>query len=328
MSKLLKAELHAHLEGTMRPEIAYMLAERNHLNFPKHILGPSQQFYLSDDFLHFLKVYDLIAELIRQPKDYYDITYDYLKQSANQGVIYSEMMYSPEHAEKVSGIPSKEHLFAINDAIKDARVDFQIEGRILISGVRHFGSESCEHVAREATKVDLPCVIGFCLGGDEIHYPPEWFAKAFAIAHDGGLPCTMHAGEFGSAQSIITAIETCKVTRIGHGVAAIQSPEVMAFLKDKNIALEICPSSNVQFGLFPSLSQHPIIKFLEAGIDISINSDDPPFMNTTIEKEYLVVEETFQLSHQQMLAITKMALERAFVDQTTKQSLLNRLKNH
>ena len=321
MSQLQKAELHVHLEGTIRPEIAKQLALRNQIEFPHHILDPSGQFYLSNDFLHFLSVYDIVAALIRHPRDYYDLTYDYLQQSAQQGVIYTEMMYSPEHAEKVSGIPSIEHLLAIDEAIQQAELDFGIIGKIIITGVRHFGVDSCEHVAKQALKYTVPSVVGFGLGGDEIHYPPELFAKAYAIAADGGLKCTIHAGEFGSAESMQVAIQTCHVSRIGHGVAAIQSPKTLAMLKDLNIALELCPSSNVKLGLFQSIAHHPFQKLQQAGIAISINSDDPPFMNTNMGLEYQHVQKTFNYSDEQINAITLMAIEHAFSDDMTKQKL-------
>lgn len=329
MPVLKKAELHVHLEGTMRPQIAHLLATRNHLSYPRHLLDPSGQFYMSNDFLHFLSVYDEIAALILHPRDYYDVTYDYLKQSALQGCIYTEMMYSPEHAEKVSGIPSIEHLIAINEAIDQAKHDYQIIGRVIITGVRHFGVQSCEHVAKEALKHTVPSVVGFGLGGDEIHFPPELFAKAYTIAAEGGLKCTIHAGEFGSAESMQVAIKKCHVKRIGHGVAAIHCEKTIAMLKDLNIALELCPSSNVKLGLYPSISEHPFAKFLEMGIPVSINSDDPPFMNTHIGLEYQQVQETFNYTDKQINQITQMAIEHSFADENTKRDLIETLKvNH
>lgn len=325
MPQVAKAELHVHLEGTIRPDIAKQLARRNHLQFPWELLDTSQQFYKTHDFLKFLKAYDDIAALIKKPCDYYDITFDYLKQSALSGVIYSEMMYSPDHAEYTSHIPSIEHLFAIQQAIDDAEEQFQILGKIIITGVRHFGVESCENVAMSSIKNHLPCVVGFGLGGDEIHFPPHLFSKAFAIARDGGLKTTIHAGEFADAKSMEIAIETCKINRIGHGVASITSNDTLSMLKDLQIPLEICPSSNVQLGLFPSLEAHPILQFIEHGIDISINSDDPPFMNTCIGDEYQRVQNTFDLSDEKMRSITRMAIKHAFVDIETQHKLLNKI---
>jgi adenosine deaminase len=326
VSKRPKAELHVHLEGTIRPELGKLLAKRNNIPFPEHLLDSTKQFYESSDFLLFLKAYDEIAALIKRPIDYFDLTYDYLKQSAEVGVIYTEMMYSPDHAEKVSQIPSIEHLVAINEAINKAKIDFDIIGKIIITGVRHFGVEACEKVATHATEVDLPCVVGFGLGGDEIHYPPELFAKAYEIAAYGGLKKTIHAGEFGDAKSMQTAIKTCKVNRIGHGVAAILCPNTIAMLKDLNIPLEICPSSNIKLGLFPSIDKHPIKKLLELSVEISINSDDPPFMNTEIGREYDLVQKSFHLDNEEINNITRMAIKHAFIDDALKAKLLKKIE--
>lgn len=322
---LKKAELHVHLEGTIPPSLAAQLAHRNKLTLPSGLVAPDGISYLSKDFLDFLKVYDTLAAVIKQPQDYYDITYDYLRSNALNNAIYVEMMYSPDHAEMSSGIPSAEHLNAIGQAIADAQKEFNIVGRILLTAVRHFGVEAVERVANQAHKNPLPFVTGFGLGGDEAGFPPKQFKKAYHIAADAGLQCTVHAGEFASHEGMIEAMENLPIKRIGHGVNAIHSPETMAMIKDKHIALEICPTSNVFLGLFKDIKSHPFPKFLEAGIQVSINSDDPPFMSTTLAQEYALVQETFQYSDETMNAITAMAIQSAFVDESTKKELLARL---
>lgn len=320
-----KAELHVHLEGTIRPEIAKILAQRNHLPFPKHLLDASQTYYQTHGFMAFLNAYDELAALIRQPQDYFDITYDYLKQGALKGVIYTEMMYSPDHAEKVSQIPSKEHLKAIADAIQKAQDDFGIIGRIITTAVRHFGVDACEKVAREALKNPHDIVVGFGLGGDELGFPPQLFQKTYQIAREAGLKTTIHAGEWGDAQSMNTAIKTCQIDRIGHGVRAIEDENILKMLKDLQIPLEICPSSNVVLGIYPNIQSHPLPQFIDAGIRVSINSDDPPFMATCINKEYELVQETFKLSDEMMKIITQQTIEDAFVEENLKTVLLKRI---
>lgn len=321
-----KAELHVHLEGTTSPTLAHRLAKRNQLTLPDGLLAEDGQSYFSRDFLHFLKVYDVLAALIKTPQDYYDITFDYLRSNALENTIYIEMMYSPDHAEQMSGIPSIEHLHAIQQAVEDAESQFGIVGRILVTAVRHFGAEAAVRVAKEISKASVPCVTGFGLGGDEINFPPKLFKEAYQIAaNEAGLLCTAHAGEFAPASGVLEAIEYLSVQRIGHGVQAIHSPETMAILKERQIALEICPSSNIKLGLFPDLASHPLPQFLEAGIKISINSDDPPFMNTNLAREYELTQQAYQYSDQMMRNITAMAIECAFVDEKTKQDLLVKL---
>lgn len=323
--KLKKAELHVHLEGTTSPQLAEQIAARNKIAIPANLIAPDRRSYVTNNFTHFLSVYDTLASLIKVPQDYYDITFDYLKSSAAADGIYVEMMYSPEHAEHSSGIPSIEHLVAIQQAIDDANQQFAIVGRIILTAVRHFGIQAAEHVAKQAYNHQLPCIVGFGLGGDEARFPPRLFSKAYAIAADAGLHCTVHAGEFASAEGMVEAMTYLPIKRIGHGVHAIHSPKTIAMLKEKDIALELCPTSNIFLGLFPDMAHHPLPVFYSEGVKISINSDDPPFMNTSLAKEYQRVQESYQYTHEIMNTITAMAINAAFVDEQTKTELLARL---
>lgn len=317
-----KAELHVHLEGTITPELAHTLAKRNKLVMPGDLIDADGETYFSRDFLHFLSVYDTLAALIKTPQDYYDITFDYLRANALENTLYVEMMYSPDHAEQTSGIPSIEHLRAIQQAIDDAKAKFDIVGRIIVTAVRHFGADAAIRVAKQISAETVPCVTGFGLGGDEINFPPKLFSKAYQIAaQEAGLLCTVHAGEFAPASGMMEAIENLPIQRIGHGVQVIHSPETMAIIKDRDIALEICPSSNIKLGLFNDFKSHPFPQLMEAGIKISLNSDDPPFMGTTLAKEYERTQNAYGYSDDIMKAITAMAIDCAFVDAATKKEL-------
>lgn len=323
---LKKVELHVHLEGTIPPYLARKLAERNHLELPVGLFAPDGESYLSNGFLDFLKAYDRLAALIKKPIDYYDITYDYLKVNAEKGAIYIELMYSPDHAELSSGIPSIEHLQAIQQAVDDAEADFGIIGRIILTAVRHFGVEAVEKVAKNAEKDRLPCVTGFGLGGNEADFPPRLFTRAYQIAREAGLFCTVHAGEFAPPSGMDEAIECLPIQRIGHGVRAIESAETMARVKEHNIALEVCPTSNIFLGLYKNMAEHPLPKLLEAGIQISISSDDPPFMSTHLAREYERVQQAYHYSDEVMNQITGMAIDAAFVDAATKAKLHAKLR--
>lgn len=322
-----KAELHVHLEGTISPQLAAQLARKNKISLPEGLLTPDGQAYAYRDFLHFLQVYDVVADVIKKPEDYYDVTFDYLKRNAEEGVIYIEMMYSPDHAEMISKIPSREHLAAIAQAIDDCEHQYQITGRIIVTAVRHFGVASAIRVAETALKEHLQCVVGFGLGGDEVNFPPALFKRAYDIADAGGLACTVHAGEHVDASGMIEAMDALPIRRIGHGVMSIHSPETMARLIDKQIALEICPSSNVSLRLFPSVAQHPFKKLFDAGITVSINSDDPPFFRTTLAHEYALVQEVFGYSDEAMHRFTHMAIDASFASDETKRMLKVRVQS-
>ena len=257
---LKKVELHVHLEGSIAPDLAKELAKRNQLAIHKDLIAPDGKTYLSNDFLHFLSVYDELADLIKLPQDYYDITYEYLKRNAEQGAIYIEMMYSPDHAERASGIPSIEHLQAIQQAVNDAGDKHDILGRVIVTAVRHYGQESAEKIAKAICKESVPCVVGFGLGGDEAGYPAPLFERAYKIASDGGLSCTVHAGDFSGPESMEQAMDSLPIKRIGHGVRGIESMDTLKRVRDMDIALEVCPSSNIFLGLYPDMSTHPLPK--------------------------------------------------------------------
>lgn len=316
-----KAELHVHLEGTITPALARVLAKRNQLDLPDGLISQDNTKYVFNDFLHFLTVYDTLADLICVPQDYYDLTFDYLARNAKDDVLYVEMMYSPEHAEKVSGIPSAEHLAAIGQAIQDAEAKHDIVGRILMTGVRHFGADAVTKVAQEAVQSTSPYIVGLGLGGDEAGFPPKLFEKAYRIAAEAGLGCTVHTGEFSDEKGMMEALQYLPIQRIGHGVYALHSKELTALIKERNIAIESCPSSNVRLGLFNDLSEHPFPKFLEAGLQVSLNSDDPPFFDTLVGREYERVQAAYQYDDATMQAITQMALDAAFIDDKTKAAL-------
>ncbi|MBA2710988.1 MAG: adenosine deaminase [Tatlockia sp.] len=322
---LKKAELHVHLEGTMTPTLAEKLSRRNNIALPANLIAADKQSYSYSDFPGFLKAYDEVASVIKHPRDYYDLTFDYLKASAKENTLYVEMMYSPDHAELSSGIPSSEHLQAIQQAIIDAEAKYKIIGRILIIAVRHFGVDAVTKVAKQAIKEKVPCLVGFGLGGDEINFPPKLFTEAYNTAFEGGLQCTVHAGEFAPASTMLEAMEYLPIKRIGHGVQAIHSQETLSQLKERNIALEICPSSNIALGLFKDMKSHPLIQLLDAGIQVSLNSDDPPFFRTNLAREYQRVQQSYNYTDEQMNNFTAMAINSSFADAQTKEKLSNLL---
>lgn len=316
-----KIELHNHLEGTAPPELIQKIGERNGLLLPQHIISNCGQYFRWDNFLNFLDAYEQASMVIKNPLDYYDITYDYLKRCALQDGIYVEMMYSPEHAENASGIPSKEHLAAIVDAIDQAKNDFNIIGRIIYVAVRHYGVEACEIVAQRAHTEPHEYVVGYGLAGDEQGFPPAQFKRAFEIANDADIGCTVHAGEMQGPELIKQALDNLTVSRLGHGVRAIEDTELLSRLKADNIHLELCPSSNIALSVYPDFASHPLRKLYEHGLSLSLNSDDPPYFKCTLGGEYELAQSQFGFSNEELKHVSMMAVDASFADTTTKQEL-------
>jgi adenosine deaminase len=317
-----KAELHVHLEGTAPPDLIARIARRNGLTVPQGLLGHDDRFTFTD-FLDFLAAYDRAASVIRTGEDYRDITYEYLRSCAEEGAIYVELTASPDHAALV-GLSDAEHLDGIARGIDAARAH-GIEGRILISAVRNFGVEQALRVARHAAERPHPYVVGFSMAGDEKNFPAHLFAEAYAIASEAGLGCTMHAGEWAGPESVRAALEL-PVTRIGHGVRAIEDAGVVAELADRGIVLECCPTSNVVLGLFPSYRQHPLPRLAAAGVPVTLGSDDPPYFDASIGGEYELCRTWWGFDDERLRAITRTALEAAFCEETLKQTLIRALE--
>jgi adenosine deaminase len=313
-----KAELHVHLEGTAPPELVQRIAARNGVPIPHGMLGADGRFRY-DDFLDFLRTYDLAASVIRTGEDYRQIVYEYLCACARGGAIYVELTASPDHAALV-GLDDQEHLDGIALGIDEARRDSGIEGRILISAVRNFGVEQALSVARYAASRPHPYVVGFSMAGDEAGYPAHHFAGAFAIVADAGLGCTIHAGEWAGPESVRAALEL-PITRISHGVRAIEDPALVDELAARAIVLECCPTSNVVLGIYPSYEEHPLRRLVDAGVRVTLGSDDPPYFGASIQSEYEVCEQRMGFSEADLRQITDTAIEAAFCDDELRDAL-------
>jgi adenosine deaminase len=314
-----KAELHVHLEGTAPPDLIRRLAERNGMPVPDGVFDGPERFAYTD-FLDFLRTYDLAASVIRTGDDYRDVTYEYLAGCARDGALYVELTASPDHAALV-GLGDEEHLDGIARGIDDARAEFGIEGRILISCVRNFGVEQALRVARYAAALPHPYVVGFSMAGDEENFPAGDYAEVFEIAAAAGLGCTVHAGEWAGAESVRAALGL-PITRIGHGVRAIEDPALVDELAEREIVLECCPTSNVVLGAFDSYDDHPLPRLRAAGVKVTLGSDDPPYFGASIGGEYAVCSERFGYDDVALRDITRTAIEAAFCDRTLKDRLI------
>jgi adenosine deaminase len=286
------------------------------------VFATAQRFAYTD-FLDFLKTYDLAASVIRTGADYRDVTYEYLAGCAREGAIYVELTASPDHAALV-GLSDEEHLDGIARGIDDARADHGIEGRILISAVRNFGVDQALRVARYAAERPHPYVVGFSMAGDEESYPAGEYAEVFEIAAGAGLGCTVHAGEWAGAHSVRAALEL-PVTRIGHGVRAIEDPALVEELAEREIVLECCPTSNVVLNAFSSYEEHPLPRLREAGVKVTLGSDDPPYFGASIGGEYAVCRDYFGYDDETLQEITRTAIEAAFCEETLKNHLIRQL---
>ncbi|MBT1158241.1 adenosine deaminase [Aminobacter anthyllidis] len=320
----LKAELHCHIEGAAAPELVVRQAQKYGKDVSPFIQNGS---FVWNDFTSFLAAYDFAADLFRTEEDYARLSEHYLTSLARDGAIYSEVFTSPDHAIK-AGLSPKAYTDALGEGMERAKAKTGIEGRMIVTGVRHVGVESIEAAARFAARCNHPLVTGFGVAGDERMGEFEDYVRAFEIAREAGLGITIHAGELMGWESVALALDHIKPSRIGHGVRAIENPDLVKRIADEGVVLEICPGSNIALKVFDSFADHPFPKLRDAGCKVTLNSDDPPYFWTTLKREYDIATEHFGMDDKALLATTRTAIEAAFVDKKTKAALLARLDGH
>ena len=316
-----KAELHCHIEGAASPQLVKRQAAKYGADVSAFIRDDS---FVWHDFTSFLAAYDAASSLFRDEEDYARLAETYLTSLAREGAIYSEIFTSPDHAVK-SGLSPKAYTEALGAGIERARAKTGIEGRMIVTGVRHFGVESVEAAARFAAKCGHRLVTGFGMAGEERYGDVEDYVRAFEIAREAGLGITVHAGELAGWESVAAALDHIRPARIGHGVRAIENPDLVKRIADSGVVLAVCPVSNVELKVFPSYAEHPFPTLRAAGCKVTLSSDDPPYFWTGIGKEYQVAKEHFGLSEKDLVAVTRTAVEAAFCDRKTKASLLAKL---
>ncbi len=321
-SQLRKAELHCHVEGAAPPALTLAQAEKYGIDSSAFVRGGA---YVWKDFTSFIECYDFVASVFRTAEDYAALAEAYLGELAAANTIYSELFVSPDHGEAV-GLSPSDYIGGLAAGIMAAREKTGIECRMIIVGERHLGPESVLRRAEWAAEFEHPLVTGFNMAGEERLHRVSDYARAFDIVREAGLGITIHAGELCGAFSVADALDLVRPSRIGHGVRAIEDPDLVRRLADLGTVLEVCPGSNIALKVFPDFESHPLRRFVEAGVKVTLNSDDPPFFHTSLAQEYETASKVFGFSDAEINAMTRTAIEAAFVDETTRKMLLAKLQ--
>ncbi|MDN2566204.1 adenosine deaminase [Aquibium sp. A9E412] len=315
------AELHCHIEGAAQPALVERQAAKYGADTSAFIRDGR---YVWHDFTSFLAAYDAASALFRSEEDYAALAETYLTGLARDGALYAEIFVSPDHARE-AGLTPQAYLAGLAAGIARARAVAGIEARMIVIGVRHLGAAAVEAAARLAAGCGHPLVTGFGMAGDERAGRMADFARAFAIAREAGLGITVHAGELAGWQSVADALDHVAPARIGHGVRAIENPDLVRRIAAEGAVLECCPGSNVALSIYPDFAAHPFPALREAGCRVTLNADDPPYFWTSLAREYALAERHFGLGPADLIALTRTALEAAFVDEATRRRLLARL---
>ena len=329
-----KAELHIHLEGSIQPATLLALAERHgHTDrLPTTNVDALQAWFRFTDFNHFVHIYLLISDLLRTPEDFALIVRDFGADMAAQNIRYREATFTPfTHTDlQRKGLTINNLLAGLEEGRRAARDEFGVEIRWVFDIPRN--ASFSQHGAYDPYPAERTLayalagrehgVVGFGLGGYEVGAPPAPFAHAFAAAKAAGLISAPHAGETMGAASVRDAVTLLGAERIGHGVRAIEDPALLALLHERQIPLEINPTSNVCLHVYRRLAEHPFPHLDRMGIPVTVNSDDPPLFNTTLSHEYAVLAAEFGYSHADLARIARNAFQYSAAPAPTKQRLL------
>ncbi|MBF5031082.1 MULTISPECIES: adenosine deaminase [Micromonospora] len=308
-----KVELHVHHVGSASPRIVAELAARHEGRSPV----PADPEALADyfafrDFAHFIEVYLSVVDLIRDADDVWLLTHEVARELARQQVRYAELTVTPySHVNR--GIPAPAFCEAIEDARKRAEADFGIALRWCFDIPGEAGLPAAEQTLRIALDERPDGLVSFGLGGPEIGVPRPQFKPWFDQARAAGLRSVPHAGETTGPETIWDALRELGAERIGHGISAAQDPALLTYLAERRIPLEISPTSNVRTRAVPSLDAHPLPRIVEAGVPVSINSDDPPMFGTTLNDEYAVAARLLRLGPDGVAALARDAVAAAFL---------------
>jgi aminodeoxyfutalosine deaminase len=328
IADLPKAELHVHHVGSASPQIVAELAAR----YEGKTAVPADPDALADfftfrDFAHFIEVYLATVDLLRDAEDVRTLTYGIARDMAAQRIRYAELTVTP-HSQLRRGIPDVALLEAIEDARRAAEADFGVLLRWCFDIPGSSTDDSGEQTARLAVDLRPDGIVSFGLGGPEAGVSRAVFRPYFDKAIAAGLHSVPHAGEAAGPEHIWEALRDLRAERIGHGTTCLQDPALVDYLGEHQIPLEVCPTSNVATRVVPSLQEHPLRRMVDAGLLVTINSDDPPMFGTDLNTEYAIAAELLDLDEAGVAALARNAVRASFLDEAGKARLIGEIDGY
>lgn len=320
-----KVELHVHLEGSIQPETLLTLARRNGVTLPASTLDEVRDWFTFRDFDHFVEIYVAITKCLRTSEDYELIAYEFGAEMARQHVRYAEVTFSPS-THHFLGVTQDTYFGGLTRGRERARREFGVEIAWIFDIVRGIADPAQQLAAADYTTgvaIEGRCdgVVALGLAGSEHGNLPDPFAPWFQRARDAGLHSAPHAGENAGPESVWGALRALGAERIGHGVRAIEDAELVAYLAESRIPLEVNPTSNLRLGVYPNLEEHPLRRLYDAGVFITVNSDDPPLFNTTLNDEVQLLSSHMRFTLPQIDAILLNAFRASFLPEERKLAL-------
>lgn len=307
-----KAELHLHIEGTLEPELAFALAERNGVTLPYATAEELREAYRFSDLQSFLDLYYALMAVLQTPEDFTALADAYLERAAAQGVRHAEIFFDPQ-AHAVRGVPMGTVVEGLSAALDRAEERYGISTRLIMCFLRDESAESAL-ATLEAAKPYLDRITGVGLDSAEVGHPPAKFREVYEEAARLGLRRVAHAGEEGPAAYVREALDVLGVERIDHGLRCMEDPELVERLARERVPLTLCPLSNVRLRVIDELGEHPLRAMLDAGLLVTVNSDDPAYFGGYVGDNYAAVREALALSQEQLRVLARHSFEASFLD--------------
>ncbi len=322
-----KAELHVHHVGSASPRIVADLAGRHPDSPVPKDADAVGSYFVFTDFAHFVEIYLSVVDLVRTAEDVHMLTYEIGRDMTSQQVRYAELTCSP-YTSVIRGIDAEAYCEAIEDAGRAVERDFGLALRWCFDIPGESGLPAAAETTRIATELGPAGLVSFGLGGPEIGVPRPQFKPYFDQARAAGLRSVPHAGETTGPQTIWDAIRELGAERIGHGTSAAEDPVLVRYLVEHGIALEVCPTSNVATHAVASLADHPVKTLFDAGVTVTVNSDDPPMFGTSLNQEYAITAELLDLDATGVAKLARDAVRVSFADNSTKSALLEEIDGY
>ena len=321
IERMPKIELHVHLEGSVQPETLLELALKNGIALPAETIEDLRKWFVFRNFNNFIEVYLKISQCIRTPDDIEYITREFLKGQKKQNIIYTEITYTPYTHYIQKNLSFSEQLAALEQARKWGRETLGIECRFIMDICRDVTPREGLITAEWLVSSRSEAVVALGLGGPEAGFPPERHRDAFESIKGTRIASVPHGGEIAGPESVWGALKTLNARRIGHGVRSWEDPELIDYLRETGIPLEVCPTSNLRLNVYPDIDSHVLPKLVESGVRVTINSDDPVLFNTTLTDEYLLIVKHFGYNGEDLYRFNTTALEAALLGSPEKEKL-------
>jgi adenosine deaminase len=315
-----KAELHVHLEGSILPRTLLKLAQRNHISLPASDEAGLENLYHFRNFEQFLGTYLMITGCLRTADDYRLIAYEFGSECARQNIRYAEVIFTMYTSTTLTGLSWQKILQGLNTGRAQAASDFGVHWQWVFDIVRNEPDTQTAVLEITLAARDQG-VVALGLGGLETGFPPELFVDTFRRAEVENLHRAPHAGEIAGPESVWSAVKLLRADRIEHGVRSIEDPSLVEYLRSNSIPLDVCPTSNICLNVYPDYASHPLRKLWDAGLFLTIGSDDPPMFGTDLNNEYQLLVKYYNFTQPELERISLNAVHASFLSSIEKHNL-------